>query len=496
MLVEVSELFSVFWGSDKDVKEKLTLHDVVAIGDQTNTDSQGQNGKLPNLYLSLGRGRAASLPCGVDDGPGTDRVSNVVGAVCKGGGAGGQDLDEGVGVLDLVAVLGGVGVDPGHALTLGRARDAGLRRVDVVVETVQGADHHHGGQALDQADDVVALVDLARAHGVVAKGPHGPAQRAPALAQLGVELALAVLLELLVSLLRAGGLGHDHLLLRVPAGLGGSFVNGLDGQVCAGVLRAGGRGGSIRPVGFLLLLLVVLNNGVVGNAGEDVVLVGRGGALEQERALEEVVPLQSVVLLDDLGVDKGDEEEGGQESHTEAGAQGDGGNECRGLRCKAQGGGALVDNGQGADGGGDEEEEWRSVDSPGDGVLAQVHDELDEHEDGGAKAGRDGGSHEETGKDGSESLAVVPTPLDLAGTDGGDTDTGDGRDERVGGRDVGRVPGAPHDPGRGAGEGAGEGEHLHAGIAAEGVVGDDAVLDGFGSAGSDRDGTHHLKDGA
>lgn len=151
---------------------------------------------------------------------------------------------------------------------------------------------------------------------------------------------------------------------------------------------------------------------------------------------------------------------------------------------------------RGADGAGDEEEERRGVDGPGDGPLARVHGELDEHEDGGGEAGRDGGSHDQAGKDGTQALAVVPSPLDLRGADGGDADAGDGRDERVGGRDVGRVPRAPHDPGRGGREGAGEGEHLHAGIVAKGSVGDDAVFDGLGGTRADGYGPQHLKDGA
>jgi hypothetical protein len=44
-------------------------------------------------------------------------------------------LDEGVEVLDLVVVLGGVGVDASHALAFGGAEDADLRAVDIVVDT-------------------------------------------------------------------------------------------------------------------------------------------------------------------------------------------------------------------------------------------------------------------------------------------------------------------------------------------------------------------------
>lgn len=56
------------------------------------------------------------------------------------------------------------------------------------------------------------------------------------------------------------------------------------------------------------------------------------------------------------------------------------------------------------------------------------------------------------------------------------------------------VASTPHDPGGSGGESTGEGEHLDAGITSESRDGDDTVLDGIGSTGTDSDGSEHLED--
>ena len=191
-------------------------------------------------------------------------------------------------------------------------------------------------------------------------------------------------------------------------------------------------------------LLFVLDDSVVRDLGP--VSIGRGWAFEEQRAQDEHPPLDGVVPLDNLGVHEGNEEEGRQERNTKACPQSNGGNIRPGLLVQAEAGRALVDDGHCANGTGDEEEQGRGVDGPRHGILAHVHHDLDEHEDGSGKAGGNGRSHPETGEDGTETLAAVPAPLDLAGPDGRDTDASDGGDERVGRRDVGRVSRAPHDP--------------------------------------------------
>lgn len=52
------------------------------------------------------------------------------------------------------------------------------------------------------------------------------------------------------------------------------------------------------------------------------------------------------------------------------------------------------------------------------------------------------------------------------------------------------VPGAPHHPRRCGSERAGKRQHLHASVTPEGIIGDDLILDGIGSAGSDRLSSH------
>lgn len=127
-----------------------------------------------------------------------------------------------------------------------------------------------------------------------------------------------------------------------------------------------------------------------------------------------------------------DEEQGSQEAETEADAKGDRNNVPRRLLIKAQIWRALVNNRESADGTGDEEKEGGGVDGPRYGISAHVNQQLDEHEDDGTEATGDEGGHAEAGEDGTETGTLGPTPLHLVGADGGDTNTGDGRDERVG----------------------------------------------------------------
>ena len=140
---------------------------------------------------------------------------------------------------------------------------------------------------------------------------------------------------------------------------------------------------------------------------------------------------------------------------------------------------------------------------------------LDQHEDDGTEAGRSGRCHSETSEDGTKTFALVPTPLYVGSTGNGDTNTSDGRDERVRRRDVSGVLGAPlhvevevsvcfmcnsykdtyHNPHGGTSESTSERKHLNTGVALEGIGGDNAVLDGLSGTGTDGDGTDHLEDG-
>jgi hypothetical protein len=59
------------------------LHDVVTVGDETKRQSGRQDSQLPDRNGSLGGGGFAGVPCTVDDSPGTDSVTNIVGTVSE-----------------------------------------------------------------------------------------------------------------------------------------------------------------------------------------------------------------------------------------------------------------------------------------------------------------------------------------------------------------------------------------------------------------------------
>lgn len=209
-------------------------HDVVSVGDETDAEDDGDDGELPGVDGGLGGLSAAGGPGLVDDGPRTDSVTDVVGTVGERGSAGSEDLDERVGVLDLVGVLGGVGVDTSHAVTLGGSLKTRLSGVDVVVSTVESTSNNLGGETLGGDLHVVELVDTARTHWGVAESAHGPTHGAGAKAELSVETGVGFGTELLVGLL--GSVNHGEVLLGVLAGLdSGGTGTGLLAFVVEGV---------------------------------------------------------------------------------------------------------------------------------------------------------------------------------------------------------------------------------------------------------------------
>jgi hypothetical protein len=189
------------------------LHDVVAVGDETERQGGRQDSKLPDRDRSLGLGGVTSVPCRVDDSPGTDSVTDIVGAVSERGSAGSENLDEGVGVLDLVGVLLRVAVDTLHTGTLRSSVDTSLSGVNVVVDTVESTDNEHGWNALEGDDHVLLLVDFASPDFVLMEVAHGPAERTLLGAQLCVEALLALGNELLVAQLAV--LSNDNTLLGI-----------------------------------------------------------------------------------------------------------------------------------------------------------------------------------------------------------------------------------------------------------------------------------------
>ena len=153
----------------------------------------------------------------------------------------------------------------------------------------------------------------------------------------------------------------------------------------------------------------MLDDGVIGDKG----LVGGfdNTTSEEERSFDEHPPFYGGVLLDDLCVDEGDEEDDGKKGNSTARTHSHGCNIPSGLLVQAEVGGSFVDDGQGADGTGDQEPERRAVDCPWYRILADVHDELDEHKDGSCEAGRDDWSHTQTCENGTHALTIIPSPL-------------------------------------------------------------------------------------
>ena len=443
------------------------LHDVVTVGDETERQGGGKDSKLPDGDGSLGAGSLAGVPSAVDDSPRSDSVTDIVGTVSERGSTGSDDLDERVGVLNLVGVLLGVAVDTLHTLSFGSAVYTSLSSVDVVVDTIEGTDDELGGNALESDDHILLLVDFAVLDLVLVEVTHSPGERSSLSPELGVEALLTLLDELLVSKLAL--LLNDGTLLSASANL----------RVAVVVLEGD--------------LIIVLYDSVVRNNRSVGIVLSR--TLEKKRSLEGVPPAYTGVALDNLGMEVGNEEDEGQGSESNTARHGDGSDIPRGLLVETEVGRSLVDDGQSTNGSGNEEEEGSSPDGPWNWVLADVDTQLDQHEDDGTEASRGKGSHSETSKDGTETLALVPSPLDLRSTCDSNTDTSNRGDEGVGRRDVGRVLGAPHDPERGTSEGAGECQHLDTSIALEGTGRNDTVLNGIGSTGTDSDGTHHLEDG-
>ena len=72
----------------------LTLHDVVAVKNESEGDSERQNCELPKSDRSLGLSGVTRRPGAVDDSPWTDRVSDIVGTVGERSSAGSENLNE------------------------------------------------------------------------------------------------------------------------------------------------------------------------------------------------------------------------------------------------------------------------------------------------------------------------------------------------------------------------------------------------------------------
>jgi len=108
------------------------------------------------------------------------------------------------------------------------------------------------------------------------------------------------------------------------------------------VLRSSLGEGNLGRIDSLLLLLIVLDDGVVGD--DSLFTLSGSGSEEESGTHEEVVPLDGVVSLDDLGVDVRDEEESGQKTNTGTGTHDDGDDVLGGLLVETKRWGSLVDD--------------------------------------------------------------------------------------------------------------------------------------------------------
>lgn len=393
---------------------RLTSHDVVSVGDETDDEEEGENGDLPQWDRGLGCSGPTGGPYTVQDSPWTDRVSDVVGTVGKRSSASGEDLDERVGVLGLVGVHGRMGVDALHALAVWSTGDTDLSGVDVVMHTVEKTTCDDGRETDDESLEVVEFIDATGTHWVVAKETKRPTHWAAAGDELSLELGVALLAQL--------GIAE----LRVDAGPSCGRGDGSSVLlVVADILSIEGRGGRVWVFWLFLDDSVVWNDGGLGDS--------RGWPGPERRSHEDVPPSERIVFLDDLGVQEWDEEDGGNGGDSEARTKSDGDDIPGWLLVQAKVWRTLVDNGECANGCRDEEPERRGVDGDRSRVLAHVNNNFDQHENDASKTSSDRWSHEQTGEDGTHTLSTVPSPLNLAGTDGSNTNTSDGGDKGVGG---------------------------------------------------------------
>lgn len=204
---------------------KLTLHDVVSVGDETDTDSQSSHSNLPKGNLSFGGGGSGSGPGGIHGSPDTHSVTDIVGTVGERSSACSDDLNERVQVFDFIGVLGGMCVDTVHTATFWGTHDTDLRLVDIVVKTIKTSNNRICGETSEKSNHVVFLVDGTSSGGVVVQSAHSPADRTTRLAEISM-----VTLEGSSELSLVDGLGVDgDGILLLSEGLCGA-MGGLRGR--------------------------------------------------------------------------------------------------------------------------------------------------------------------------------------------------------------------------------------------------------------------------
>jgi hypothetical protein len=265
-------------------EERRTLHDVVSVGDESETDGQRHDGNLPKWDLLLRSDSLAGVPGTVHTSPDTDGVTDIVGTVSERSSASSDDLDEGVEILDLVGVLGSMSINAVHTTALRSTENANLSLVDIVVHTVETGDDNIGGEAVAEGSKIVALIDGTGAHGVPVDEAHSPAKGALLLSQLGVMLLASLLEEVFV-------LGIGILVVETTLDASGSADLAV-GVTVRSIVRVGTLLCDLArdlKVGSVALVVVaaVLDDRIVGNLDFGGIL--RRRALEQKRAQDNVL---------------------------------------------------------------------------------------------------------------------------------------------------------------------------------------------------------------
>lgn len=183
--------------------------------------------------------------------------------------------------------------------------------VNVVVETVEKASSDHSGKALGSDLDVGRFVDLTGTHWVVAECAHSPAHWSSSIAKFGVEFGIGFGNEFLVGLRDVVVyLGDDAVFTKVLLVWRVDWCNVADFSLL-GISSAQG------PESVLVFLL---DDVVVGDIG--LVTCLDGGAPEKKRSLEDIIPLDCAVLLEDDCVDIWNKKQGGQDGAGRSGSDG------------------------------------------------------------------------------------------------------------------------------------------------------------------------------
>ena len=427
-------------------------HNVVTICPQTNNDTNTTKRQNPRGDSGL-LGNVAASPNLVDGGIGTNGVGDVVGAVGKGRGGGGHDLEEGVEEFSAVVEVASAGVD-----FLDVTRNNGLFALgadDVLVDTAENGPFH-------PPEEDVALV--------------------PGTVGLGTNDGLVGRHWLLVTVSRCLG-GQDLLLVGVLAL--DVFVDG---------------GGAAGTAGIELFLGQVSLVEVADNALE--VLGGRGhfAAAQEEGTLEDVPAGKLPVFLDDDAVQPGDEEDSHEQTPGCAGGDDNTGDLGIGKFNLVVT--TFPDEQHGDEGAREPEVDGDEDKTPRGGVGAQKHSILGEEEDDCAKGTREHRCNDPREEYLYHSLLDVDGPVLLVAdpgyavaAEGTDTHAQHAAEDGVRGGNGHAEAGGHGEVQRRSDDGADHAEHEQGGLVVKGGDVDDFGADGVGDAAAHAEGAGEFHDG-